>query len=142
MDLRPLDETTSAAPMIDPSDMAALAQDGVTTVICNRPDTEVPPSHQAAAMQAAAEAAGLTFVFNPIAGMALTMDAVEEQADAIDGADGKVVAYCASGTRSTILWALSRAGVMNADDILAATARAGYPLDGLRGQIEQLEAQA
>lgn len=142
MDLRPLDETTSAAPMIDPSDMAALAEGGVTTVICNRPDTEVPPSHQAAAMQSAAEAAGLTFVFNPIAGMALTMDAVEEQADAIDGADGKVVAYCASGTRSTILWALSRAGVMSADDILAATARAGYPLDGLRGQIEQLETQA
>lgn len=142
MDLRPLDETTSAAPMIDPSDMAALAEGGVTTVICNRPDTEVPPSHQAAAMQSAAEAAGLTFVFNPIAGMALTMDAVEEQADAIDGAEGKVVAYCASGTRSAILWALSRAGVMSADDILAATARAGYPLDGLRGQIKQLEAQA
>lgn len=142
MDLRPLDDTTFAAPMIHPSDMAALAEAGVTTVICNRPDTEVLPSHQAAAMQAAAEAAGLTYVFNPVAGMALTMDAVEEQADAIDGADGKVVAYCASGTRSAILWALSRAGRMPADDILAATARAGYPLDGLRGQIEQLETRA
>lgn len=142
MDLRPLDETTSAAPMIDPSDMAALAEAGVTTVICNRPDAEVPPSHQAAAMQAATEAAGMTFVFNPIAGMALTMAAVEEQADAIDGADGKVVAYCASGTRSAILWALAQAGRRGADDILAATAAAGYPLDGLRGQIEQLEAQA
>lgn len=142
MDLRPLDETTSAAPMLDPADMAAVAENGVTTIICNRPDAEVPPSHQAAAMQAAAEAAGMTFVFNPIAGMALTMDAVEEQADAIDGAEGKVVAYCASGTRSAILWALSRAGRMHADDILAATAQAGYPLDGLRGQIEQLETQS
>jgi uncharacterized protein (TIGR01244 family) len=141
MDLRPLDETTSAAPMIDPSDMAALAEAGVTTVICNRPDAEVPPSHQAAAMQAATEAAGMTFVFNPIAGMALTMAAVEEQADAIDGADGKVVAYCASGTRSAILWALAQAGRRSADDILTATAAAGYPLDGLRGQIEQLETQ-
>ncbi|CTQ51120.1 TIGR01244 family sulfur transferase [Jannaschia donghaensis] len=142
MDLRPLDDTTFAAPMIDPSDMPALAEAGVTTVICNRPDAEVPPSHRTAAMQSAAEAAGMTYVFNPIAGMALTVDAVEEQADAIDGADGKVVAYCASGTRSTILWALAQAGRRSADDILAATAAAGYPLDGLRNQIEQLEARA
>ena len=142
MDLRPLDETTFAAPMLEQSDMDALARDGVTTVICNRPDAEVPPSHQAAAMQAAVEAAGMTFVFNPIAGSTLTVDAVEEQADAIDGADGKVVAYCASGTRSAILWALARAGQMETDDILAETARAGYSLDGLRGQIDQLAAQA
>lgn len=142
MDLRPLDDITRVAPQLDPADMAALAADGVTTIICNRPDTEVPPSHQAAAMQAAVEAAGMSYVFNPVAGMALTMEAVEEQADAIDGADGKVVAYCASGTRSAILWALSRAGQMSADDILAATAKAGYPLDGLRGQIDQLAVQA
>ncbi|WP_179380320.1 TIGR01244 family sulfur transferase [Jannaschia marina] len=139
MDLRPLDETTAAAPMIEPEDMAALAEGGVTTVICNRPDTEVPPTHQAAAMQAAAEAAGLTYVYNPVAGMALTLDAIEEQADAIDGAEGRVVAYCASGTRSAILWALAQAGRQSADDILAATAAAGYPLDALRPQIAQLE---
>lgn len=140
MDLRPLDDTTSVAPMLDPSDMAALAQTGVTTVICNRPDVEVPPSHQAAAMQQAAEAAGLAFVFNPIAGAALTLQAVEEQAEAIDGAEGSVVAYCASGTRSAILWALAMAGRMPVDDILSATAGAGYQLDGLRPQITALEA--
>jgi uncharacterized protein (TIGR01244 family) len=138
MDLRPLDDTTSVAPQLDPADMAALAAQGVTTVICNRPDAEVPPSHRASAMQAAAEAAGLAFTFNPVAMPGLTMDAVEEQADAIEGAGGRAVAYCASGTRSAILWALAMAGKMPADDILAATARAGYDLAGLRPQIEQL----
>ncbi len=141
MDLRPLDHTTSVAPQLEPEDMAALAQDGVTTIICNRPDAEIPPSHQAAAMQAAAEAAGMAFTFNPIAMPNLTMDAVEEQADAIAGAEGRVVAYCASGTRSAVLWALSMAGKMPADDILASTARAGYQLGGLKSQIEALEAQ-
>jgi uncharacterized protein (TIGR01244 family) len=142
MDLRPLDDITAVAPQLDPDDMAALAGEGVTTIICNRPDAEVPPSHQAAAMQAAAEAAGLAFTFNPVAMPNLTLDAVEEQADAIAGADGRVVAYCASGTRSAILWALAMAGRMPADEILAATARAGYQLDGLRPQIAQLAAQA
>ena len=66
MDLRPLDETTSVAPMLEPSDMAAMAREGITTVICNRPDAEVPPSHRAAAMQSAAEAVGLAFVFKPV----------------------------------------------------------------------------
>ncbi|WP_055662535.1 TIGR01244 family sulfur transferase [Jannaschia seosinensis] len=140
MDLRQLDETTYAAPQLDPEDMAALAADGVTTLICNRPDAEVPPSQRAAAMQQAAEAAGIAFVFNPVTMPALTMEAVEEQAEAIDNADGKVVAYCASGTRSTVLWALASAGQIPTDDILAATARAGYPLDKLRPQIEALEA--
>ena len=140
MDLRPLDDTTSAAPQLDPSDMAALAAEGVTTVICNRPDAEVPPSHQAAAMQQAAEAAGLAFAFNPVAMPSLTMETVEEQAEAIDGAEGKVVAYCASGTRSAVLWALAMAGRRPTDDILAATAGAGYPLDNLRPQIDALAA--
>ena len=139
MDLRPLDDTTLVAPMIDPSDMADLARAGVTTVICNRPDAEVPPSHGSEAMRAAAGAAGLDYLFNPIAGMGLTLEAVEAQAAAIDGAAGKVVAYCASGTRSAVLWALAQAGRRPVDEILAATARAGYPLDGLRGQIERLE---
>ncbi|MGB3408749.1 MAG: TIGR01244 family sulfur transferase [Jannaschia sp.] len=142
MDLRPLDDITSVAPQLEPSDFAALAADGVTTIICNRPDMEVPPSHQAAAMQAAAESAGLAFVFNPVSMPNLTLDAVEEQSDAIDGAEGRVVAYCASGTRSAILWALSQAGQTSTDDILSALRGAGYNLDGMRGQIDQLAGAA
>lgn len=138
MELRPLDETTYAAPMLEPEDLAALPDRGVTAVICNRPDAEVPPSHQAAAMQQAAEAAGLAFTYNPVAMPNLTLDAVEEQADAIDGAGGKVVAYCASGTRSAVLWALAMAGRMDTDEILKACEGAGYPLQGLRGQIDAL----
>ena len=111
MDLRPLDETTSVAPMLEPSDMAAMAREGITTVICNRPDAEVPPSHRAAAMQSAAEAVGLAFVFNPVAGAALTLQAVEEQADAIDGAEGSVVAYC--GCRSMRFWRRRRGPDIN-----------------------------
>jgi uncharacterized protein (TIGR01244 family) len=58
----------AVTPQLEPADMAALAENGVTTVICNRPDAENPPGLQAAAMQQAAEAAGLAFVFNPVTG--------------------------------------------------------------------------
>jgi len=142
MDLRPITDSYTVAPQLEPSDMAALAAAGVTTVICNRPDGENPPPLQAAAMQAAAEAAGLAFVFNPVVGGQLTMDNVEEQRDAIDAAEGPVVAYCASGNRSTIVWALGMAGEMPTDEIIARGETWGYQLDWLRPQLEALAARA
>ncbi len=118
--------------------MATLAADGFTTVICNRPDDENPPELHAAAMRAAAEAAGLNFVDNPVVNGGLTMDMVENQGRAIAGAEGPVFAYCRSGTRSTIVWALSQAGHLPTDQMIGAAAQAGYDLAGMRGQIEAL----
>jgi uncharacterized protein (TIGR01244 family) len=141
MDLRQITDTYTVAPQLEPGDMAALAAQGVTTVICNRPDGENPGPLQAAAMQAAAEAAGLSFVFNPVVGGQLTMDNVEEQRDAIDGSDGPVVAYCASGNRSTIVWALGQAGDLPTDEIIARGEKWGYQLEWLRPQIEALAAR-
>lgn len=138
MDIRPITETYAVAPQLEPADMAELAAQGVTTVICNRPDLENPPNLQAAEMQKAAEAAGLAFVFNPVVGSAMTMDNVDEQAEAMEGSDGPVVAYCASGTRSAVMWALAMAGQMPTSDILGAVSRAGYQLDHLGNQIDAI----
>lgn len=138
MDIRQITDSYAVAPQLEPTDFAALAEAGFTTVICNRPDAEVPAPLQAAAMQAAAEASGLAFIFNPITHGALNETMVEEQADAIEAAEGKTIAYCASGTRSTIIWALGQAGEMATEDILATAARAGYALDFLRPTIEDM----
>jgi uncharacterized protein (TIGR01244 family) len=141
MDLKQITDGYSVTPQLDPADMARLAAEGVTTVICNRPDAENPPHLQAAAMQAAAEAAGLAFVFNPVTGGALTEDNVDEQADAIAGSEGPVVAYCASGNRSTIVWALGVAGEVPVAEILNRAAKNGYDLAWLRPQLEALATQ-
>lgn len=140
MQINKITDGYAVAPQLEPGDMSALAQDGVKTVICNRPDTENPPPLQAAAMQAAAEAAGLAFVFNPITGGAMTEGNVEEQAEAIAGSDGPVVAYCASGTRSTVVWAFGAAGEIPVDEIIKHAASGGYDLNGLRPQLEALAA--
>jgi uncharacterized protein (TIGR01244 family) len=141
MDLRQIADGYAVAPQLEPGDMAKLAENGVKTVICNRPDAENPAPLQAAAMQQAAEAAGLEFVFNPVVGGMLTENNVDEQADAIAGSDGPVVAYCASGNRSTVVWALGVAGDMPVDDIIARATENGYNLTGLRPQLEALAAQ-
>lgn len=142
MDMRPLSESHSVAGQLSPEDMAVLSRSGVTLVICNRPDMEVPPSHQAAALQQAAEAAGMGFVYNPVNGAAMTLDNVEEQAEAIGAAEGPVVAYCASGMRSAVMWAFAMAGQVDTDEIIDACEAAGYQMAGMRAQIDALAARA
>lgn len=141
MEIRHLTPDYAVSPQIRPEDVAELKAKGFDTVICNRPDAEVPPGMRAADMRAAVEAAGMTFVENPVVGGALTMENVEAQGAAIAAAKGPVFAYCASGNRSSIVWALSQAGRRSADELIAAAARWGYQLAGLRPQLEALARQ-
>ena len=140
MTFRPLSPDFAISPQIDPADLPQIAQAGYTTVICNRPDGENPPSHQAAAMEAAAVKAGLSFVYNPRGGGGLSMDMIDEQAEAIAGSEGKTLAYCASGMRSAMLWAFAMTGEMSSDDILEALAQAGLPMPHLAPQLDQVAA--
>ena len=135
MDIRPITPDYAVSPQIAPEDMAAIKAAGYVAILCNRPDAEVPPGLGAAAMRAAAEAAGLAFVANPVTHQSLNAEMVTRQAEALREAGGPVLAYCASGTRSTIVWALGQAGRMDEDAIIAAGARAGYDLSGLRGRL-------
>jgi uncharacterized protein (TIGR01244 family) len=138
MDIRPLTETYAVSPQIMPEDLAMIAQAGFTTVICNRPDGEIPPEVQAEAIRAAAEAAGMRFVLNPVIGGAITFDNVNAQGEAIAQSTGPVLAYCASGNRSSIVWALSQAGKQPTDTLIAIPARHGYALEPFRATIDDL----
>ena len=129
MDIRPLTDGYAVSPQIEPADAEAIAAAGYRTVICNRPDAEVPPELGSAAVGAAVEAAGRTFVVLPITHDTFR-DHVEQHRKAMR--DGPALAYCASGTRSTIVWALSEAGATPADEIVERAARAGYDISGLR----------
>lgn len=138
MDIRPLSPAYAVSPQIAPDDCQAIADAGFTTIICNRPDVEVGPGMTAAEVEAAAKAAGLDFVIIPVTHQSLNAEVVAAQRAAMDNARGPVLAYCASGTRSSIVWSLSQAGLMSSDDIINATTQAGYDLRGLRPQLDSL----
>ncbi len=135
MDIRALTPTYAVSPQIDPSDLPAIKAAGYTTVIDNRPDGEIAPHLHAATMQAAAEALGLTFVANPVIGGAMTPENVATQRAAIETATGPVFAYCASGNRSSVVWALAHAGTRPADELIGIPARFGYQLEHLRPML-------
>ncbi len=136
MDIRRLTPGYAVSPQIRPEDAATLKAQGFATVICNRPDAEVGPGQRAADIRRAVEAAGMTFVENPVVGGALTEANVAVQGSAIAASTGPVFAYCASGNRSSIVWALSQAGTVATDELIAAAGRHGYRLEPFRGQIE------
>ncbi|SFQ97663.1 TIGR01244 family sulfur transferase [Poseidonocella sedimentorum] len=137
MDIRPLTPDYAVSPQIAPEDLPAIAEAGFTAVICNRPDAENPPDWQAAAMQDAAEAAGLRFHVLPITHDSMTPERIAQQKALVAENDGPVLAYCASGTRCTVIWALGEAGTRGADEILQIAGRAGYALEPLRPRLEQ-----
>jgi uncharacterized protein (TIGR01244 family) len=141
MDIRQITPTYAVSPQIAPDDCQTIADAGFVAIICNRPDMETTPDCQAAAVKAAALAAGLTFVDLPITHQTMNADNVAAHKAAIDAATGPVFAYCASGTRSSIIWSLGQAGDIPSDAIIAATSNAGYDLRGMFPQLEMLAAQ-
>jgi uncharacterized protein (TIGR01244 family) len=138
MNIRTVTPDFAVAPQITVDDIPALKDAGFTSIICNRPSVESMPADLPDTIGAACAAAGLTFTNNPLTSGDLSMDHISLQGSAIEG---KTLAYCASGTRSIILWAMAMAGSMPTDDILNAMDTAGYPMPQLRGQIEMLASQ-
>jgi uncharacterized protein (TIGR01244 family) len=137
MDIRKLTPTYYVSPQIAPADMEALREAGFTTILCNRPDVEVPPSHCADTIRKAAEEAGIAFAEFPLTHQSMVPDAIAENRALGADCDGMVLAYCASGTRSTIAWALGQAGKMPADEIIAAAHEGGYDISNMQQVLGQ-----
>ncbi|MBI1649206.1 bifunctional protein tyrosine phosphatase family protein/NAD(P)/FAD-dependent oxidoreductase [Hyphomicrobium sulfonivorans] len=125
----------SVAGQISPAEMTDLAADGFRSIICNRPDGEGADQPSFAEIAAAAAAAGLQARYVPItAGQVSDADATAFAA-ALTELPKPVLAYCRSGTRSTILWAMTEAGKRPADDIVNRARLAGYDVTGVMQRV-------
>ena len=135
-----LTEKIAVAGQIAPEDLAAAAAQGFVAVVNNRPDGEAADQPDGATMRAAALAAGLRYDAIPIDQTGFSMPQVEAMAAVLDAAgEGRVLAWCRSGTRSANLWALaeaSRSG--DPDAIVAAAAKGRYDVSGLLPTLRKL----
>ncbi|MGI8931663.1 MAG: TIGR01244 family sulfur transferase [Sphingomicrobium sp.] len=105
---RQLDDRTLVDGQIEPADVAALKELGVTMIVNNRPDGEDAGQPTSAAIEAAAKAAGVEYRHVPIA-RGMGPSDIEAMRDAMHAASkGKMFAFCRSGNRSTLAWAVAR----------------------------------
>jgi uncharacterized protein (TIGR01244 family) len=93
------------APQLAPDAMALAAQAGFRSVVNNRPDFEGGPDQPTnAAMEAAAKAAGLEYVFLPVAGGYQSPEEIARFAELLNTLPRPILAFCRSGARSTKLY--------------------------------------
>lgn len=124
--MKQLDGDTFVSGQVLPEEIAGLAARGVTMIVNNRPDGEEPGQPPASQIEAAAREAGLAYRFIPVAG-GLSADQVQAMGEALEQANGKVLAFCRSGTRSAYLWALARSQQgANGETLIGQAAAAGY----------------
>jgi sulfide:quinone oxidoreductase len=136
MELHSVDQSFVVAAQMQPDDMAALATQGFTAVICTRPDGEEPGQPPLDAMRTAAQGAGLAFHHIPVSGGLFPPAAVAAFAAIRRGTEGKVLGYCRTGTRAATLDALANIDGLSADDRIARAQAAGYDLLALAERME------
>lgn len=142
-DFRKLTEKMWASPQVTAEDIVDAAQQGVTLLINNRPDNEEEGQPQSDEIGAAATAHGMAYVAIPVGHAGFGDAQVKAMADALDATDGKVLAYCRSGTRSTFLWALAQAS--RGEDpaqLVQAAQGAGYDISPIAPTLQMLAAKA
>lgn len=133
--LKRIDDDMLVAGQIFPRDVAALAAEGVTAIVNNRSDGEERGQPASAEIAAAAIAAGVSYRHIPVAS-GFSADQVMEMASALE-TPGHVLAFCKSGTRSTLLWALARAQLGDDPEELRAKAEAaGYDLSPIAALLQ------
>ncbi|WP_170587574.1 TIGR01244 family sulfur transferase [Ruegeria arenilitoris] len=138
MEIRQITPRYFVSPQITVEDVPAIVAAGFVKVICNRPNVEVPAAMQSEVIGQAVRDAGLEFEVLELTHQTMTSENVARQRDLAESCEGPVLAYCASGTRCSVVWALGQCDTMSPDEILEATAKAGYALDGLRPALVQM----
>jgi len=131
------------APQISVDAVAEAKAAGVALIINNRPEGESDDQVPGADIEAAARAAGMDYVAIPITHSGFSQPQVMAMVEALQGAQGKILAYCRSGTRSTLLWALAESAQGGDPDALTnMAAKAGYDVSPVRPLMDMLKAQA
>ena len=140
---RKLTDMMFVAPQIETDAIADAKALGVTLIINNRPEGESSDQTPGAEIEAAATEAGLRYVAIPVTHAGFADWQVKAMADALEGADGKILAYCRSGTRSALLWALAKASKGEHPAVLTEQAAdAGYDLTPITAMMDMVRGRA
>jgi uncharacterized protein (TIGR01244 family) len=125
--MRQLDEKVMVSGQVAPHDVAGLADQGVTMLVNNRPDGEEPGQPLAGEIEDAAAQAGIGYRFVPIVRGIGPADVEVMQEALRETGDGKLLAFCRSGTRSALAVALAKRDEgASAEEVIRQLNQAGF----------------
>lgn len=138
---RKVTDQVFASPQIEVDAVEEAQKLGIRLIINNRPEDESEDQTPGAQIEEAARKAGIDYLAIPVTHAGFSEAQVKAMVQALEKADGPILAYCRSGTRSTLLWSLaeaSRGG--NPQKIAANAAKAGYDVSPVRAMIDMFAA--
>ncbi len=133
-----LSEQLYVSPQLSEQDAEEAARLGIQTVICNRPDGEEDHQPSTAQVQQWLAAEGITsFKHQPVTSAGISATDVAVFQDLVQQADKPVLAYCRTGTRSSLLWAYHQVqNGMSVAEAKAAAAKAGIDLSNFESRLQ------
>ncbi|HUH36878.1 MAG TPA: TIGR01244 family sulfur transferase [Spongiibacteraceae bacterium] len=135
MEPKLLDKSLTVSGQITIADLPQLAARGVKTLICNRPNGEGSDQPGFQEIAQAAEALGMTCHYLPVISGEVRDEDAAQFGKLLDAAQGPVHAYCRSGMRSTVLWALYEGRRRPVAEIARTAKQAGYDMSGIAARI-------
>jgi len=143
IDIKQVNEHFSVSAQVTIDDMARLADRGVRSLICNRPDGEAADQPNVTEIETAAAEAGMKLVYLPVVSGNFGDQDVAEFLAALQRLPQPVHAFCRTGTRSITLWAMSQRHLgRTADELLAIASPLGYDLSNALQPGQQQSKQA
>lgn len=135
MQLKQVNQEFYVADQISQRDVAELANKGIKTIICNRPDGEGADQPNIIEIQEVASTHGIQVEYLPVVSGRVTDEQAEEFKSVYQAAQKPILAFCRTGTRSITLWGLSQVSGLSLDQMLLVSKTLGYDLQGLIPRI-------
>ncbi len=135
MKLANLEKGVLVADQILPEDLKDLAEQGIKTIFCHRPDGEGPDQPNFAEIAQAAKKLKIKTHYLPVVSGKISEADVTAFAQLFKESKKSVLGYCRSGMRAASLWALSQGASQGLAQTLEAGKQAGFDFSGLTQRI-------
>ncbi|WP_223177090.1 TIGR01244 family sulfur transferase [Sphingomonas rhizophila] len=132
--------TVLAQPSV--AQISELADRGYRSIIGNRPEGESADQPEWNDLKAAATARGMEAVQIPVVASAITAADIDAFTEALERLPKPIAAFCRTGTRSALLWALANQASLTVDERIAIAAKEGYDLEPFRPLLSREKSDA
>ncbi|MCP1659160.1 TIGR01244 family sulfur transferase [Neisseria perflava] len=134
-----LTDNLYVSPQLTEADARQAATLGVQTVICNRPDDEEAGQPSAGQVARWLENTGIRhFHHQPVVAPAINAADVAAFHDLLQQTEAPVLAYCRTGTRSSLLWGYYQVQHgMSVEAVETAARQAGVDLANFTARLQQ-----